>query len=277
MDRGTRRTSPRHPTTLNPITRLLCTRGVGGPLLLWDALEHDIGATITAFLISNCSCDSGTRSTGALRTLLFLSLKNERAFVAIYHRLVRAKRSAKCVQKRHRSFRAGWSWLRGLALAGPPQAACVILHAALRAATGRVAPRSTDALVLRAAVHRACRGCGAATRANPKREVKIGAPGRSCTQCLYNYRHKRLFHVTTTNLRLRLGVSACEWGRIGHEVRASVGVWRAGLYGCTMYPYYATEACIEDARRRRRKRLRRRKWLRQAVYDHLPSKPTAVP
>jgi len=183
---------------------------------LWELLEHDVGVHIFPFIGKGCSChDTHTQGCGvvqgdmgccchdierrhdvrgwfkapghlrsslsqsrAVRNLLFLSLKKERPFTIVLRRWA----AIKCIGQGHRdpSRRKTWTWMRGLAFGGPPPAVCLLLHTALRAVSGRDAPRTTDAHRLQTAATRVCRGCGTPTRSNPDREAKIGAPGRSC-------------------------------------------------------------------------------------------------
>jgi len=68
----------------------------------------------------------------------------------------------------------------------------------------------------------------------------------------------RLYYVSTPILKEKLRISAYEWSRIGHQVRARVVVWKAGLVGSVMYPYYRTAMCVLALRTRSQQRKKRR-------------------
>ena len=68
----------------------------------------------------------------------------------------------------------------------------------------------------------------------------------------------RLYYVSTPILKEKLGISAYEWSRIGHQVRARVRVWKAGLVGSVMYPYYNTARAVLGLRRPSQQRKIRR-------------------
>ena len=163
---------------------------------LWELLEHDVGVHIFTYIGKGCTCHdtrierhhdvrewfkapgqliSSLSQSRAMRNLLFLSLKTEHTFKIVLRRWA----AIKCIRQGHRDP-SPKNWIRALAFGGPPPGTCLLLHTALRAVSGRNAPRNTDAHRLQTALKRACRGCGSPTRSNPDREAKIGAPGRTC-------------------------------------------------------------------------------------------------
>jgi hypothetical protein len=219
---------------------------------LWDALEHDVGYCIVAFLGWGTP---GRRDKNAksLRRLLFLAVHSSVGFAAVSRHLSRGPPGC-------RRFHVPWSWLRAYAFANYAAGAGRILHCALRAAADRSPPAATSAAVLLAATLKACRCCGAPTRPNPSREEQIGTPpgGRTCRICLCDPRFKHIFHATTLGVRGSLGLSDREWRRLSAVIRARVGTWRDGRFGCTLYPYKRTRACVAGLRRLHDRRRRRR-------------------
>jgi len=213
-------------------------------LLLWDMLEHDVGDGIIAFLGVGNKAES-------LRRLLRVTGHDPEAFAVVWRHLSGTRPG-------RLRFHVPWNWLRAYVFANPSVGAGLILHGALRAAAGRPPPVVTSPAVLLAAVGRACRGCGEATRPNPRRDAYVGAPpgGRTCRRCLCDPRFTHLFHASTLRIRQRLGISRREWSRISPAVRARVGAWRDGHFGCTLYPYKRTKACIARLRKRHRARQR---------------------
>ena len=211
---------------------------------LWHLLDHDVGEGVVAFL------GWGKR----LRRLLFLAVHTPGAFAAVMCHL--SKGPPEC-----RRFRVPWSWLRAYTFANYSADAGLILHGALRAAAGRLPPAGTSPAVLLAASTRACRGCGVPTRPNPPREEQIGAPpgSRTCRYCLCDPRFPRIFHASTSSVRENLGLSDREWRRLSKTIRERVGTWRDGRFGCTLYPYKRTKACVARLRvARLRKKLRKK-------------------
>jgi hypothetical protein len=197
---------------------------------LWDALEHDAGYSIVAFLGWGTPGRRG-KSAKWLRRLLFLAIHTPGAFATVSRHLTRGPPGC-------RRFHVPWSWLRAYAFANYAAGAGRILHCALRAAADRSPPAATSAAVLLAATLKACRCCGAPTRPNPSREEQIGTPpgSRTCRICLCDPRFKHIFHATTLGVRGSLGLSDREWRRLSAVIRARVGTWRDRRFGCTLYP-----------------------------------------
>jgi hypothetical protein len=207
---------------------------------LWDALEHDVGYCIVAFLGWGTP---GRRDKNAksLRRLLFLAVHSSVGFAAVSRHLSRGWLQVRGPPGRRR-FHVPWSWLRAYAFANYSAGTGLILHGALRAAGGHRPPVTTSRARLAAAATRACRGCGAATRPNPPREEQVGAPpgSRTCRGCLCNPRFKRIFHADMWRIRGGLDLTDREWRRLSAALRARVRTWRDGRYGCTLYPYKRT-------------------------------------
>ena len=219
---------------------------------LWSALDQDVGYGIVAFL--GWGTHGGhDKNAKSLRRLLFLAIHSSLGFAAVSRHLSRGPPGC-------RRFHVPWSWLRAYAFADYAAGGGLILHCALRAAAGRSPPAATSPAVLLAATEKACRVCGAPTRPNPSREAQIGAPpgSRTCRICLCNPRFKHIFHATTAGVRRGLNLSDREWRRLSAAIRAHVGTWRDGRFGCTLYPYKRTRACVARLRRLHDRRRRRR-------------------
>ena len=205
---------------------------------LWLFLASDVGSLACEFIdIEN------TRSS--FKNLLLLAVKDAPAFQTVYRRATEARaRRSRCVASHQVAplWRWAWCWLRPLVFAHPPHHVRVTLRAALRQA----APTARGALLI--ATSRTCRGCGLPCRRYEKRERFIGAPGRTCSQCMRNPLRKRLYHDTIAAIRSDCGVSDYEWRRLGKDVRARVPGWSRGPYLAKLYPYRTIVRCIKRMR-----------------------------